>query len=313
MAAKKGMNRAGIMSQLSAVGAKAEQEMLKDEKKADADMKDYIEKANKERESLPIELLDNAPSEWNFFPKLEHTKFLQLKMSIMNNGIFTPVLVWEKGNGRYMILSGHNRVNACKEIIKEYGTIGLRRDYMHIPVMIYKKDELTEYKAREIIIDTNYIQRGQFEPKLRVLIIKNRMELMRTQVDEKGRRIDQIERDLGIKKSAIYEDLQIGEKIIPEIQELYYDRKINRKAVLKFVYFMEPVQKHLYDKYGSVMTSQNVLKLKKNMTMDEEFEAVFNPTETQAKPKKSVKLEIPEEYYDQFMELYKNFAIGKWE
>ena len=33
MAAKKVMNRAGIMSQLSAVGAKAEQEMLKEEKR----------------------------------------------------------------------------------------------------------------------------------------------------------------------------------------------------------------------------------------------------------------------------------------
>ena len=313
MAAKKVMNRAGIMSQLSAVGAKAEQEMLKEEKKAEADMKDYIERSNKEKENISIDLLDDAPPEWNFFPKLEHTKFLQLKMSIMNNGIFTPVIVWERENGRYMILSGHNRVNACKEILEEYGTIGLQRDYTHVPVTIYKKEELTEYKAREIIIDTNYIQRGQFEPKLRVLIIKHRMELMRTQVDEKGRRIDQIEKDLGIKKSAIYEDMQIGEKIIPELQELYYDRKINRKAVLKFVYFMEPIQRNLYEKYGSVMTSENVLKLKKNMTMDEEFESVFNPTEVQSKPKKSVKLEIPEEYYDEFMELYKNFAVGKWE
>ena len=133
---------------------------------------------------------------------------------------------------------------------------------------------------------------------------------MKSQVDEKGRRIDQIENDLGIKKSAIYEDLQIGEKIIPEIQELYYDRKINRKAVLKFVHFMEPVQKALYEKYGDVMTSANVSRLKKSMRMDEEFEEVFNPRKKV--PMKSLKLEIPEEHYDEFMQLYKDF-VDKWE
>ena len=156
----------------------------------------------------------------------------------------------------------------------------------------------------------NYIQRGQFAPQLRVLIVKHRMDLMKSQVDEKGRRIDQIENDLGIKKSAIYEDLQIGEKIIPEIQELYYDRKINRKAVLKFVHFMEPVQKALYEKYGDVMTSANVSRLKKSMRMDEEFEEVFNPRKKV--PMKSLKLEIPEEHYDEFMQLYKDF-VDKWE
>ena len=310
MASKKGMNRSAILSQLSATGSKAQSELLKEEAKIESDMKEYIKKSKKEDETLPIDVLDPAPPEWNFFPALEHSKFLQLKMSIMNNGILAPILVWERDNGRYMILSGHNRVRANREILEEYDESERKRDYKNIPVIIYGRDEIDEYKAKEIIIDTNYIQRGQFAPQLRVLIVKHRMDLMKSQVDEKGRRIDQIEQDLGIKKSAIYEDLQIGEKIIPEIQELYYDRRINRKAVLKFVHFMEDVQKNLFDKYGDVMTSANVSKLKKSMRMDDEFEEVFHPKKKV--PMKSLKIEIPEERYEEFMQLYKELA-DKWE
>ena len=275
-------------------------------------MQAYISKENKTMSFLPIDVLDSAPDEWNFFPKLKHEKFQTLKMSIMNNGIWFPLLVWEKDNGRYMILAGHNRAEACREILAEYAGAPLQRDYKNLPVMIYGKDEIDSYKAQEIIIDTNYIQRGQFDPQMRVLIVKRRMELMKTQVDEKGRRIDQMEKDLGIKKSAIYEDLQIGEKIIPELQELYYNRQINRKAVLKFVYFMEPLQKELYEKYGKEMTSANVSRIKKNMRMMDEFERVFHP-DTNAANLKTVKVDIPEAYYEDFMKMYKEFASGKWE
>lgn len=316
MAAKKMMNRSAILNQLNTTGAMAQSEMLPEDKKtekAEADMKKYIEDTNKKMEMLPIDELDPAPKEWNFFPALNHEKFQQLKMSLMNNGVLTPLLVWRRDNNRYMILSGHNRVEAHREILREYSDISLKRDYHHVPVIIYDKDEIDDRKAQEIIIDTNYIQRGQFDPKLRVMIVQRRMELMKTQVDEKGRRIDQIEQDLGIKKSAIYEDLQIGEKIIPELQELYYSRKINRKAVLKFVYFMEPVQKELYKKYGDKMTTKNVSKLKKNMNMDEEFEKIFNTSPEDEVLTKQVKFDIPEEYYDEFMKMYNEFASGKWE
>lgn len=312
MAAKKGFNRSKMLDSLGALGENAYEDLKKEEAKASSDMKEYLKSTKKEYTTLSISVLDEAPREWNFFPKLEPTKFLQLKMSIMNNGILDPIIVWEQENGRYMILSGHNRVRANQEIIAEYADVeNLSRDYEHVPVIIYGKDEIDEYKAKEIIIDTNYIQRGQFEPELRVLIVKNRMDLMKTQTDEKGRRIDQIENDLGIKKSAIYEDLQIGEKIIPELRQLYYDRKINRKAVLKFVHFMEPEQKKLFEKYGDVMTSANVSKLKKSMRMDDEFEQIFHPEVVVQM--KSVKLEIPEEYYEEFMQLYKEFAASKWE
>lgn len=312
MPPRKGFNRASMLESLAEIGESAHEDLRKEEMKASADMQEYLKRANKEKTTLSIDVLDEAPEEWNFFPKLERTKFLQLKMSIMNNGILNPIIVWERENGRYMILSGHNRVRANREIIQEYADVEkLSKDYWNVPVIIYGKDEIDEYKAKEIIIDTNYIQRGQFEPELRVLIVKNRMDLMRTQTDEKGRRIDQIEKDLGIKKSAIYEDLQIGEKIIPELRQLYYDRIINRKAVLKFVFFMEDQQKKLYEKYGSVMTSSNVSKLKKSMRMDDEFEEVFNPK--MIVPMKSVKLDIPEEHYEAFMQFYKEFAAGKWE
>lgn len=283
---------------------------VQEEKVVEKEMDSYLKKTDKQITHLPIDKLVPAPKEWNFFPKLEDDKFIQLKMSIMNNGILQALIVWEQDDGTWMILSGHNRVAANKEIIAEYSDCDHKFDYTTAPCIVYAHDEIDENKAREIIIDTNYIQRGQFKPKLRVLIIQMRMDLMKKQIDEKGRRIDKLAEDLGIKKSSIYEDIAIGTKLIPEIQELFYSGKLNRKAVLKFTNYVEDTQKELYDKYGDKMTSKNVMQLTKSMKMNSDFEKVFNDQGKQ--PMRTVSLEIPESEYEAFMEAFKKYKEARW-
>ena len=45
MASKKGMNRSAILSQLSATGSQAQNDLLKEEAKVESDMKEYIKKS----------------------------------------------------------------------------------------------------------------------------------------------------------------------------------------------------------------------------------------------------------------------------
>lgn len=104
---------------------------------------------------VDLQKLDAAPIEWNFYAPLGKDKMIELLQSILVQGLLTPVILWERDKGRYMILSGHNRVNAFK-MLKE----GLKDDkFSKIQAIIKGKDEITENDARQIIIDTNWVQR----------------------------------------------------------------------------------------------------------------------------------------------------------
>lgn len=235
----------------------------------------YIAKTNKDRITVDESLLDDAPSEWNKFPQLPPDKMLQLKMSIMSVGILTPVILWEKGNGRYMILAGHNRVRAVRQILEEYKGLEHSFDYAKVPAIVYGKDEITEKKALEIIIDTNYIQRGDMEPRLRVSTIRARAFLLKEQKDERGATIDQIIKDLDLNKTTVYEDLQIGTQIIQPLQDLYYDGEISRRAVLKFAMYTEDIQQWIYDNFRDRITSARVCQLTKKMRLKDQIREVF--------------------------------------
>ena len=85
-----------------------------------------------------------------------------LKESILKRGgIINPIVVWQK-QGSYIILSGHNRTAAYKEILqmaKEKGYNEYLNVYNKIPAIIKGEFELDDNEAQQIIIDCNWAQR----------------------------------------------------------------------------------------------------------------------------------------------------------
>lgn len=67
--------------------------------------------------------------------------------SIKEYGVITALIVRPKEDGKYEILSGHNRANAGK-------IVGLEK----VPVVI--KEDLTDEEAMLIVTETNLIQRS---------------------------------------------------------------------------------------------------------------------------------------------------------
>ncbi|MGG7187085.1 ParB/RepB/Spo0J family partition protein, partial [Clostridium butyricum] len=62
---------------------------------------------------------------------------------------------WKKDDsGKYMILSGHNRVHAYKILCENQDS----EKYSKIHAVIKDKN-LSEEEAKEIIVDTNWVQR----------------------------------------------------------------------------------------------------------------------------------------------------------
>ena len=240
----------------------------------------YISGLNKDRQYIDIGRFEDAPKEWNDFPPIPPVKRAQIKLSIMNNGILQPVIGWERPNGKIMILAGHNRVAISKEIIAEYADVSQHNyDYSKIPTILYGANEIDEARAREIIIDTNYLQRNDLDPRTRVMVIKARVGLMNAQKDEKGRTIKEMIAaipGLEIKRSAVYQDIQIGTSIIRPLQELYFDGKLNRKAILKLAMLTEDMQTWLYETYPDKLTNDRVLKITKGTKLKAQLSAIFD-------------------------------------
>lgn len=240
---------------------------------------EYINKTNKKEAEISLELLDPAPDEWNFFPQQDESKILELMFSIEQNGVINPIIVWEQDKRRYMILSGHTRVEALKrlreDILKEEENSKL---YKTIPAIIYGKNEINVSKAREIICDTNYLQRS-LNRKLQTKIIQERMNLIRTQVNRKGELISEAAKILGIKQTALYGNYAIATQLIPEIQNEFFENKISFKTAYEITKFSKNMQFFLANECMEYINDKSIQKISPVMTQQEIKEALLKEQE----------------------------------
>lgn len=151
---------------------------------------------------IPIEKLEAAPVEWNFFQNLSEERFEELKRSIEEYGVQHNLVVQEVDFGKFRILSGHQRVKACKDLFETTK----KEEYRSVPCKVYGEGELSDEDARRIVIFTNTAQRGDLSLEDRVKSVKELTELEQTKafygsgVDVK-KKVSEI---LGVSRSAVF-------------------------------------------------------------------------------------------------------------
>lgn len=261
-----------------------------------------------ERRLLQIEAdkLVPAPNDMNFFEQLAPEKELELRMSIANRGIIEPLHIWDKNDGTYMILAGHNRANIVKKL---YGDTNDEK-YLKVPAIVYPYEELNgkEELMREIIIETNCLGRDKFSVKERVQLIIYKINKFKTQKDDKGRNILSLGQELGINKSTIYDDYTIGTKLIPEMLEYYYNNKIRRKTAIVIAKFDHHIQKWIVDEYPNKISDTYLGKVPKGVNTKDALEKYFN---REISKRKIMQTEIPEEYMDEFNKMVEEWKKSK--
>lgn len=216
---------------------------------------------------IDIAHLEVAPEAWNFYPKLEGEEFAKLVKSIYEHGLLHPVVIRKLGD-RHIILSGHNRVMAYKQIKSELEGIQSGnngnliqiiddekfniRDYEQIMAVI--KEDITDDEAREIIIDANYVQR-QLGQKLLTRSIIEKYKIIqerRKNADNqsykniKTREIVAQEFKLSGRHIDRYKKL---EKLNQAILEEFYLGKISLELASKLASLKPNVQEHISQKY----------------------------------------------------------------
>lgn len=269
-----------------------------------------VKNSEKNIVNLDIDKLQVAPEEINFFPQISEEKMLEMVFSILENGLFNPIIVWElKNSNEFMILAGHNRVKAFKRIINEYKE---SKDfdvtqYEVIPAIIYGHDEIDLNKAKEIAIDTNYIQRKE-DRRLAPKIIKNRLDIVRSRKDTKGRTINIVAEELGLSRTKVYEDFVIAENIIPELSEFYFTGVLKKKLLLKFNWYDKDMQKWMYNTFKNRINNDTMIGIKRNMDTHE-IAKVF--VDSKNHKYVNVSFKVPEELKDDLRHMVNDWLRNK--
>lgn len=270
---------------------------------------------------ISVDDLYDAPANWNKFPSIRESnieKYLETKMSIANSGVFNPLIVWEYPESqftgdtgktaRYMILSGHNRCHISRELAEEYPENADK--YRMLSCKVYGKDEIDEIKAREIINDTNLLQRDSIPNKLRIEILNDRLVYAESQKTPKGETIQQLADQLGLKKTAIYEDMQIKHSLIEPFQELYFAEKLKKKDALALLRLPKDQQQWLCDEYDTEdIVNGELRKIKAHMSTKEIREIVEAKDLSNAT--KIIKIEIPVELESEFKQMVDTWKKAK--
>ncbi len=249
-----------------------------------------------EAQSIPIELIDDAPD--HPFQVRDDDDMNELIDSISNLGVINPVIARKTENDRYELISGHRRKFACLEL-------GIET----LPVIVR---ELSKEEAIICMVDSN-LQREHILPSERAFAYKLKMDAMKCQGKRSDLTLSPLEtklRSSEIIASASGESrAQIDRYIrltylIPELLENVDLGKIAFRPAVELSYLTEDEQKDVsyYIDEGEATPSLAQAIEMKNLSKagvltEERIEAILSEEKPNQKPKLKVPMERIQKYF----------------
>lgn len=178
-------------------------------------------------EEIDISLIDNFKD--HPFKVLDNDDMKSLKESIKTSGILSPVIIREKEDGRYEMLSGHRRMFACK-------SLGI--DKIKCIIKNLSDDEATIF-----MVDSN-LQREKLLPSEKAFAYKMKYEALKHQRKDTVNQPDTEVCQVGtvVRSDNILSD-ELGESarqiqryirltyLIPELLEMVDNSEIKNKEI----------------------------------------------------------------------------------
>lgn len=168
----------------------------------------------------------------------EQTELLE---SIRANGTLVPIIVRSSSAGKYEIISGHRRVEACKEL--------------GIDTILAIIKELTNEEAIITMVDAN-LQRENLLPSEKAFAYKMKVEAMKRKVGRPQKNSSQVAtnidtaaeigQQLGESRDQVYRYIRLT-NLIPELLNLVDERRIAFTPAVELSYLPEHEQRVLYE------------------------------------------------------------------
>ena len=247
---------------------------------------------------IPLEQIDDFPD--HPFQVKNDEGMEQLVRSIEMNGVLTPVVVRQKEDGRYELISGHRRKYAC-------GILGVTQ----IPVIVR---ELSRDDAIIEMVDSN-LQREHILPSEKAKAYKMKMDAMKRQ----GKRTDltstPVAGKLKERETATIIGEAVGEsgdqvrryvrlnELTPELLEFVDEGSIGMRPAVELSYLQEEEMRDLVDyidtegTFPSHAQTIRMRALSKEGKLDTD---AINTIMNEEKPNQKARIKIPMEKIEKY-------------
>lgn len=228
----------------------------------DVDSLDKFEEAENDFLKIPLDSLEASPDDWNFFESLSPERLASLAESIFVQGLLQPIVVrsLNEENTRYQILAGHNRTKAYRVLQKLYPDKA--EDFSSIEAKVFKYGALTDLQAQEIVVDTNFIQRGNLSARDKAVCIYKKAQILSAEYHNRNRTLvaQKISEEFKLKKSSYYRYLKVS-SIAPEYEELINNGRISLKAAEVIASYPKEIQLDLFMNHKHLLTTKRIARL----------------------------------------------------
>lgn len=190
-------------------------------------------------EKIKIDML--IPFENHPFKSRTGEEQTELLESIRANGTLVPIIVRSSSAGKYEIISGHRRVEACKELNVDT-----------IPAIV---KELTNEEAIITMVDAN-LQRENLLPSEKAFAYKMKVEAMKRKAGRPQKNSSQVAtnidtaaeigQQLGESRDQVYRYIRLT-NLIPELLKLVDEHRIAFTPAVELSYLPEHEQRILYE------------------------------------------------------------------
>ena len=190
-------------------------------------------------EKIKIDML--IPFENHPFKSRTGEEQTELLESIRANGTLVPIIVRSSSAGKYEIISGHRRVEACKELSIDT-----------IPAIV---KELTNEEAIITMVDAN-LQRENLLPSEKAFAYKMKVEAMKRKAGRPQKNSSQVAtnidtaaeigQQLGESRDQVYRYIRLT-NLIPELLKLVDEHRIAFTPAVELSYLPEHEQRILYE------------------------------------------------------------------
>lgn len=176
----------------------------------------------------------------------------QLKESIQEYGVRSPLLARPLPNGSYEIVSGHRRKAACEAL-----------DITRLPVLVRP---MTDDEAIILLVDSN-IQREHILPSEKAFAYKMKMEAIKhqgkrsvstsSQVGMKFQTLDIVGQESGDSRNQVHRYIRLT-CLIPSILQMVDEGRIAFNPAVKISYLTEEDQRLLKDEMDACQATPSL-------------------------------------------------------
>ncbi len=246
---------------------------------------------------IPIELIDEFPSH-PFKVKMDED-MENLVTSIKEQGLITPVILRPKDGGRYEMVSGHRRKEACL--------------LDGLTMIKAEVREITQDEATILMVDSN-LQRTMILPSEKAFSYKMRLEALRRLPGRPKNNSVPVGQEFDGRTTREYiadnspdSNTQIQRyvrltELIPELLELVDEQRMAMRPAVELSYLAPEEQKVVYEETmlrDCMPSHDQTIRMRKLSERSLLTDSIIDDIMREEKPNQKEKLHIP---YDQIRE-----------